>query len=332
MMEGCVISSEVSFSRNIVDLPFPNKLSDFEDAKSVAKAIYEIFGDEFEYISLKTLDNNKIYKLLENEEITSTLVENKDISSYAKNIDKDIKIYINEQDHIKEICKKSGECLESCFNVLSKIDNKILSTLDICYSKKYGFLTSNPKNSGTAMIARVKLFLPALTFNSAIEKIEQSLYQNGLILESDKSMGQDSYFYILSNKFTLGISEEEIIKTVKRGVEILTELEQKTRQTLQNVNKSVIIDQGFRAYGILTNSYILSCEECIEKLSKLRFAYVMGLIKLKNVNIIDELYTDCKIAHLQDYFGLQLSSIEEKIFRAKFVAENLENKLIKGVK
>lgn len=332
MMESYIVSCSVSFSRNICDLPFPNRLSDFESAKSIAKGIYEIFGDEFEYVNLKSLSTNEILKLLEKEEISSDLVDNKDISSFAENTEKDITIFINGQDHIKEVCKKDGDSLENCFNIITKYDDKILSRLDICYSKKYGFLSSNPKNTGTAMQAKVKLFLPALAFSNSIEKIEQSLFQSGLILELDKNLGEDSYFFTLSNKYTFGISEVDTIKQVRRGVEILTELEQKARQTLQNVNKSVIIDQAYRAYGILTNSYLLSQEECIKLLSQIRFAYVMGLVKLKNANIIDELYYESKLAHLEEYFSLELSVGEEKLFRAKFVAENLENKLIKGVK
>ena len=82
-MESCVVSCGVYLSRNISGLPFPNRLSDFESAKSIAKGIYEIFGDEFEYVNLKSLSANKILKLLEQEEISSDLVDNKDISSFA---------------------------------------------------------------------------------------------------------------------------------------------------------------------------------------------------------------------------------------------------------
>ena len=59
---------------------------------------------------------------------------------------------------------------------------------------------------------------------------------------------------------------------------------------------------------------------------------VLGLIKIKNPSIVDDLFCQSNLGHLQDFYSLELNSIEEKIFRAKFVMESLENKLIKGVR
>lgn len=331
-MESIVISSKIRLARNIQDLPFPNKLSDFENAKGVAKAIYEIFGDEFTYTSLKNMPQQKQLLLLENGTISNALSDNKDIASFASNPDKNIVILINEDDHIREICKLPGESLDLCYDRLNKVDNKILNKLDISYSKNLGFLTASPKNVGTAMKASVELFLPALNFNNAIEQISQSLLQSGLILKNDETYGKDGYFYILHNKYTLGLSESDIINTVKKGAQVLVDLEQKARKTLLDVNKTVIMDMCLRSYGILTNSYILPYDECIEKLSKIRFGMVLGLIKIKNPSIVDDLFCQSNLGHLQDFYSLELNSIEEKIFRAKFVMESLENKLIKGVR
>ena len=58
----------------------------------------------------------------------------------------------------------------------------------------------------------------------------------------------------------------------------------------------------------------------------------MGLVKLKNPSVVDDLLCQVQLGHLQDYYGLELNAIEEKVFRAKFAFENLENKLIRGVR
>ena len=118
---------------------------------------------------------------------------------------------------------------------------------------------------------------------------------------------------------------------VEKNVNKIIEMEETARKTLQNVNESVIIDMSYRAYGILTNSYTISTDECIELLSKLRFGVVLGLVKFKNPCIIDELYTNVQPAHLMDYYSLELTPKEQDIFRAKYIYENLDNKLIKGV-
>lgn len=333
MINSIVISSRVRLARNLYDLPFPNKLCDFESAHNISKAIFEILGEDYEFRKLKNLSNNQCLLLLESHEISKELIGNKDIAGYAKSPDGQITIMINEEDHLREQCIINGFELKKCYQKLSDIDDIILNKIDIAFSKELGFLTACPTNVGTGMRASVMMFLPALTLNGAIKQIIDSLEQKGITVRGlyGENSSCSGYFYQISNKFTLGLSEEEIIEMVEKNVNKIIEMEETARKTLQNVNESVIIDMSYRAYGILTNSYTISTDECIELLSKLRFGVVLGLVKFKNPCIIDELYTNVQPAHLMDYYSLELTPKEQDIFRAKYIYENLDNKLIKGV-
>lgn len=333
MINSIVISSRVRLARNLYDLPFPNKLCDFESAHNISKAIFEILGEDYEFRKLKNLSNNQCLLLLESHEISKELIGNKDIAGYAKSPDGQVTIMINEEDHLREQCIINGFELKKCYQKLSDIDDIILNKIDIAFSKELGFLTACPTNVGTGMRASVMMFLPALTLNGAIKQIIDSLEQKGITVRGlyGENSSCSGYFYQISNKFTLGLSEEEIIEMVEKNVNKIIEMEETARKTLQNVNESVIIDMSYRAYGILTNSYTISTDECIELLSKLRFGVVLGLVKFKNPCIIDELYTNVQPAHLMDYYSLELSPKEQDIFRAKYIYENLDNKLIKGV-
>ena len=297
MLDPIVISSRIRLARNFHDLPFPNKLSDLESATSVSKAIFAILGDDFEFRRLKHMDANSCLMLLEDHTISKELIDNKDISGYAMSPDGHITVMI------------------------------------MAYSKELGFLTSCPTNVGTGMRASVMLFLPALSFNGVMKQLIETLSQNGLVVRG--LFGEDSacegYFYQISNRYTLGLSEKEIIDLVTKNVSKIIEMEEKSRKTLKQVNKNVILDMCYRAYGVLTNSYMMPLDEAIMQLSKLRFGVVLGLVKFKNPKIIDELYTTIQPAHLMDYYSLDLSPLEQSIFRAKYLSENLENKLIKGV-
>ena len=322
MIEPVVMSVRIRLARNFHDLPFPNKLSDLESATSVSKAIFAILGDDYEFRRLKHMDPNACLMLLENHTISKELIDNKDISGYAKSADNQITVMINEEDHLRLQCIMNEFDLKKCYLKLSEIDDKILDKIDMAYSKELGFLTSCPTNVGTGMRASVMLFLPALSFNGVMKQLVETLSQNGLVVRG--LFGEDSacegYFYQISNRYTLGLSEEEII-----------EMENQARKTLKQVNKNVILDMCYRAYGLLTNSYMMTLEEAIMQLSKLRFGVVMGLVKFKSPKIIDELYAQIQPAHLMDYYSLDLNLLEQSIFRAKFLSENLENKLIKGV-
>lgn len=333
MISNIVISSRVRLARNIEGMPFPNKLCDFESASSISKAIYEILGEEFEFRRLKNMTMNQCLLLLEKHIISKELIDNKDISSYALSSDEQISIMINEEDHIREQCIMPGLSLEKCYQRIDEIDDKILDKIDVAFDKKLGFLTACPSNLGTGMRASVMMFLPALTLNGAIKNIIENLEKNGLTVRG--YFGEDStcdgYFYQISNKITLGITEQEILNLVIGNVNKIIEMEESAQKSLININKSVIMDMCYRAYGILTNSYILSTSESVELLSKLRFGVASGLIKLKNEKIIDELYVLIQPAHLQEHYSLDLSPKERDVFRAKFVSETMENKLIKGV-
>ena len=314
MIEPVVISSRIRLARNFHDLPFPNKLSDLESATSVSKAIFAILGDDFEFRRLKHMDSNSCLRLLENHTISKELIDNKDISGYAMSPDGQVTVMINEEDHLRLQCIINEFDLKKCYIKLSEIDDKILGKIDMAYSKELGFLTACPTNV-------------------VMKQLVETLSQNGLVVRG--LFGEDSacegYFYQISNRYTLGLTEEEIIDLVTKNVSKIIEMELSSRKTLKQVNKNVIIDMCYRAYGLLTNSYMMPLDEAIMQLSKLRFGVVLGLVKLKNPKIIDDLYTLIQPAHLEDYYSLDLNALEQSIFRAKFLSENLENKLIKGV-
>ncbi len=332
MLNSIAISSRIRLARNISGLPFPNKLSDIESSSGVSKAIFDILGEDYSFRKLKNLNNLQCLKLLESRIITKELIDNKDISSYAISPDEKIIVMINEEDHIKEQCTIDGLDLEKCYERLSRIDNAILNKLDIAFSSEFGFLTACPTNIGTAMKVSVLLFLPALTLNGAISSLIETLNQNGLLVKDYFTEGNNQdFFYTISNKYTLGISEQEIIELVNKNVKRIIEMEEIARESLKKSQRDVIIDMAYRAYGILTNSYLLASDECIEQLSKLRFANVCGLVKIRNSKVVDELYTTIQSAHLMDYYSIELSEKEQYKFRAKFVSESLANILVKGV-
>ena len=326
-----VISSRVRYARNLAGIPFPSRLTDPELALSISKAIFEIFGEEFEFRQLKNLTQGQCLMLLERHIISKELISNIDISSYAVSQDEKISIMINEEDHIREQCILPGLNLKACLQQLNLVDDKILEAMDIAYSKNYGFLTSCPTNVGTGMRASVMLFLPALSISGAMPKVIENAKLANLTVRGLYGEGSDAdgYFYQISNKTTLGQSEEDIIKSVEEFVQRIVEMEEKSQKTLITLNKSVILDMCLRAYGVLTNCYTLGTSECLTLLSKLRFGISCGLIKVKNIDI-DELYYLVQYAHLENYYELELNPKERDIFRAKFVGEVLSGKLIKG--
>ena len=90
----------------------------------------------------------------------------------------------------------------------------------MAYDPELGFLTACPTNLGTGMRASVMLFLPALRLAGEIEREmtrfirEYGLTVRGVYGEGSKSQGD---MYQLSNTRTLGVTEEDIIRSVERA-------------------------------------------------------------------------------------------------------------------
>ena len=330
-LSSIVISSRVRLARNFEGIPFPIRLTDNELAMSISKAVFEVFGEDYEFRKLKNLTSSQCMMLLERRIISKELIGNKDIASYALSEDQKISIMINEEDHIREQCIMDGLCLKACYEQISAVDDKLLKNFDIAYSKQWGFLTACPTNVGTGMRASVMLFLPGLTISGAMNRIMQNAKLEGVTIRGFYGEGSDAdgFFYQISNKRTLGMTEIEIVEKVEGFVQKVVEMEEKARQTITTLNKSVILDMCYRAYGVLTNCYTISTAECLSFLSKLRFGVSANLIKLKNVDI-DELFYLVQSAHIEDYYQIELTPKERDIFRAKYIGEMLCGKLIKG--
>ena len=126
--------------------------------------------------------------------------------------------------------------------------------------------------------------------------------------------------YQISNKQSLGISEEEIIKNLKIITDKIIEQERLARKILAK-KQIELEDKVYRAYGVLSNSRKLTSEECNILLSDVKLGTDMGIIKELNDLKVKKLQTFTKPANLQKYVGQTLDTYARDIKRAKVVKE-----------
>lgn len=126
--------------------------------------------------------------------------------------------------------------------------------------------------------------------------------------------------YQISNKQSLGISEEEIIKNLKIITDKIIEQERLARKIL--AKKQVELeDKVYRAYGVLSNSRKLTSEECNILLSDVKLGTDMGIITELNDLKVKKLQTFTKPANLQKYVGQTLDTYARDIKRAEIVKD-----------
>jgi protein-arginine kinase len=143
----------------------------------------------------------------------------------------DFMIWVNEEDHLRIMCLRSGGDIQGVFTTLWNGLHELERELSIrgwhfCYDARYGYLTSCPTNAGTAMRASVHVRLVNLGrlpgFFELVERLK--LEVRGVYGETDRHY---TGIFDISNAERLGKSEVHLINVMVDGVAKLIELERK---------------------------------------------------------------------------------------------------------
>ena len=326
--KSIVLSSKILLARNFSDLPFPNKLN-YIRGRENGKKIYNVLKNELidEELTLYEIWNTKEEfgkQYLEKDLITEQLIKNSDKGSFILNKEENLSIMVNEKDHVRLQCISEGLNLKEAFEKATSIDDKIEKNFDYAFDENLGYLTTSPENIGTGMKASVTIHLPALTMSEEIKSISKNLSKmgmriKGMYLEDTNVYGN---LYRITNKISLGLTEEDIITKLKEAVLNIIAEENKFREILINKCRYELEDKVYRAYGTLKCAILLDSKETIELLSNVRLGAELSLIDI-NESKLDELLILTSNSSLQNYLGRYLDAKEIKYERAKLVKEIL---------
>ncbi len=320
-----VLTTRIRLARNIKGFTFVNRYTK-NDALKIIKIMENAIpnlGYGLKLIRLSDLDDITKISLVEKHLISPEFAYNKsETGAIAINDDENICIMINEEDHLRIQVLSAGLELENSLNLAIEIDKKLEELVPYAYNDKYGFLTSCPTNVGTGLRASVMVHLPALTRTKNIRKILEvvngfDMNIRGLYGEGSSSKGD---IYQISNKQSLGISEEEIIRNLKIITDKVIEQERLARKILAK-NQVELEDRVYRAFGILSNCRKLSSEECETLLSEIKLGTDLGIIKELNDLKVKKIEVYTKPANLQKYIGQTLETYERDVKRAEIVKE-----------
>lgn len=320
-----VISSRVRLARNLEDIPFCNRLSkeDINRVLNISKQALNNLGYGIRVMLLKDMDDITKLSLVEKHIVSPDFAFNKsETGMIGINDDENICIMINEEDHIRIQVLSAGLELQNSLNLAVEIDKKLGELLNYAYSEKYGFLTACPTNCGTGLRVSSMVHLPALSSTGNIRKVLEVVDKfgmniRGLYGEGTKTKGN---IYQISNKQTLGITENDTIKNLKIIVDKIIEQERLARHILAK-NSIELEDRVYRAYGLFVNCKKISGEECSKLLSEIRLGTDMGIIKELTDLKVNKIETYTKPASLQKYLGKTLDAIDRDIKRAEVIKQ-----------
>ena len=324
-----VKSTRINFLRNIGEFKFNlEKKEEIEKLESKIKDNLFSIGYGLKFFKLKDMDDITRKCLVEKNLITPEFALKKvETGSILINDDENICIMIGGKDHLNIQVFSSGLDLENTLNLAIEIDEKIGDALGYAISKKYGYLTSSPSNLGTGLKASVTVYLPALSKTRNTRKIFDAISSFGMSvrgINSDNNQNQ-GYIYKISNKQTLGITENEIIKNLKVITNTVLEQERQARKLL---TKDIIDleDEIYRSYGIFTNARKISYDESINLLANIKLGVDLGILDSITDMQVQKLYLYIKPANLQKYLGEKCERIDIDIKRAEVIKKIIKNK------
>lgn len=322
--DDLILCSKLSLARNLEGVLFTDKL-EVEDAKKnvdkLSNVIFNKLNDE-ELKIIKFWDNHIDYiksyeaKLL----VTKELVKRKDRAALIINKEETISIMINEVDHLNIQCTTEGMNLKEVYEVANKIDDLIEEDISYSFHEDFGYLTATPSKVGTGMKASVILHLPALSMSEEITNISKGLSQLGMAINP---VYADGNIYEVSNRISLGVTEDEIINNLEGVVENIIQEEIKFRDIVVNKCKDEVEDKIFRAYGILKNAKLMSYKELVELLSYVRLGVEMYVLDL-NKDVLNKLLVYTNDEAIQNKLGKSLTNKERKAERAILIQELLK--------
>lgn len=321
--EDIVLCSSIELARNIKDNFFTDKLS-IEEARHNVDKIYEAVkenykNEEIKLIKLWEQEYNYVKGFIEKRYISKKLLDRKEKGAFIINDDETISIMINEEDHIVIKSISNGLSLLEEYNCVNIIDNIIENKIQYSFHEELGYLTASPNNVGTALRATAILHLPALRYNNELGGICKKLKEKNILLKSMYYDKEDcGNIYIVSNEYTLGLSEEDIINNIKESIYNLISEEKKTREILMTKYRYEIEDKIFRSISILENARILSCKEVIEFSSYVRLGVEMSLLNIDKKKL-NKILIETRDVIIEEKIGNNNSLRDKNIERAKIV-------------
>jgi len=322
-----ILFSEVSLYRNLGGYKFNKKNSEKEkeeilDLLIEGMTIVSSFQNVF---PLKDLKDSERELFAERNFISRDELRDYRYLGLALNDLQNNVVVLNSDEHVK-ISSVSGELsLKEIFVQCDSLDDELNEEFGFTYNNELGFLTSSIEKVGTGMVVSAVIHLPALVitgkFVEVIDDLEDSLFSVGGVFNIGETV-EGSYFKI-SNKFTLGVSEEEILKMFEKKIKSIIDSEMESREYLTQKVGYETEDKIWRSYGILRNARILSVDEFLNLTAAVRLGVSLGIIKNINIADLNRWLLQALPGHLRVLNENVTSKKEENILRAKLIRNNL---------
>lgn len=323
--DDIVVSTRIRLARNLEGIPFPARMTAAQRKELNAKVKAALldsntpFAKTLKYIDMADVPPLEVMAMAERHIISPEFAESDAERAIILSEDESISIMIGEEDHLRIQVILGGLQLEKAYDIAEQLDSLLYGSLHFAFDSRLGFLTECPTNLGTGLRASVMLHLPVIG-SSELSRLSDTVSKIGFTVRGMYGEGSKALasMYQVSNQITLGISEKNALDNLKIITMQLVEKERGERELLSRIK---VEDICWRALGTLENCRIISSEEMMNLLSRIKLGQSMGIIKSDILPV--RLLIEGQPNMLMRKYG-QMEADERDIRRASFLRDALK--------
>ena len=327
------LASTISFFRNIEKYKFPAKLEADRRKQIVSLVSKELLGiKELEKPTLLKAEDLSVLEkeyLVEHFLTTHNFHQAHSGEAFIVEEKGEFIATLNLRNHIQfEFIDTSGD-LENAWNKLEKIETAIGKSVSYSYSPKFGFLTADPTQCGTALAVSVFLQLSGLIHTEKVDEVLEKLAEDNIEVKGIQGSPTEIIGDVLSvqNNYTLGITEENILASLRSFTTKILVEEHAARSKIRQEGTPHIKDKVSRAFGILIHSYQIEAVEALNAISLLKLGMDLGWVQGITMAQLNQLFFNSRRAHLLCQLEGAEKITQEEIphRRAEFIHRTLES-------
>ena len=268
-----VLQTKVVINRNIKGFPFPPKMSD-ADRENVLGMVRQAAGSMgLVFVRTDELDDTAKADLFEQFFAGYSFLNNDAKTGFMLSKTEGLGVIINSTDHICIVSMVPGSDIETAYKRADELAVKFEQNMDIAYTDKFGFLTSQIKLVGTGMQILMTLAIPGIEKTEGAVQVvvnRAEKYDWQLIPITHPDGTRENGIFVLNNVATLGVTEQDIIDRAKKVQGDIVKLETTCRKNICQKKKLIVEDQYYRSYALLRYARRIDTSEALTYINWLR--------------------------------------------------------------
>ncbi len=323
------MASSFFLQRNLASDPFPQKMDSGNSQKILGALRQTLLANTqldmpkfFEFDAIKTSEKEFLLEHFlatcdsQNPDCKSGLVIDKSGSFLAM---------INGEDHLVLHSIECHSGWKNAWTRLSEIEEQVAKSHTFAYSHKFGYLSSQLANSGTALTVQAFLHLPCLIEldqldEVLIKELDDEIQSSGLSGTQDFIGG----ILIIQNRFTLGLTEDHILEAVHKTANQLVNHEKMLRKRLRETPDALLLDKMSRSVGLLKHSYQIDTKEALNAISFIKLGIDLKWIEGLTDQDLNKIFFEVRRGHLSLFSKEELPQEKLAQKRAEFLQSALK--------